>query len=164
MAALMTLEEKLYALLIENHKTIAFAESCTGGLIASRVTDVPGASDYFEAGVVSYSNRAKREFLGVSAEVLAAKGAVSAETATEMAEGIRRVAGVDIGLSVTGIAGPGGGSPEKPVGTVFMALAAEGRTIVREWHFAGNRRQIKERTAEEALGILVGFLRGESIE
>jgi PncC family amidohydrolase len=154
----MTTEEELNGLLSGSRKTIALAESCTGGLIACRVTDVPGASEYFEAGIVSYSNRAKEKFLDVPAEVIALYGAVSAETATEMALGVRRAAGSDIGLSVTGVAGPGGGSPEKPVGTVFIALAAEGTTIAKRHFFSGNRREIREQTAEAALRLLVGFL------
>jgi nicotinamide-nucleotide amidase len=159
----MSLEEKLKAILTENHRTIALAESCTGGLIASRITDVAGASDYFEAGVVSYSNKAKERFLGVPEDLLALKGAVSAETAERMAEGVRQAARVDIGLSVTGIAGPGGGSPEKPIGTVFMGLAAEGKTIVRRHQFSGDRRAIKEQTADHALGLLVDFLEGRVV-
>jgi PncC family amidohydrolase len=158
----MTIEEELNRLLSGGRKTIALAESCTGGLIACRVTDVPGASEYFGAGVVSYSNQAKEAFLGVPGEIIASHGAVSAETAREMAAGIRRVADSDIGLSVTGVAGPGGGSPDKPVGTVFIALAAEGTMIAKHYFFSGNRREIREQTAEAALRLLVGFLEGET--
>lgn len=151
----MSPEEKLNSILMLNGRTIALAESCTGGLISSRITDVAGASNYFQAGVVSYSNKAKESFLGVSGEILDAKGSVSAETAQEMAEGIRRAAGADVGLSVTGIAGPGGGSAEKPVGTVYMALAAEGKTVIRKHQFSGDRRAIREQTAEKALLLLI---------
>jgi PncC family amidohydrolase len=156
----MTIEEELNRRLSGSRKTIALAESCTGGLIACRVTDVPGASEYFEVGVVSYSNQAKEKFLGVPAEVVASHGAVSAETAREMAAGIRRVADSDVGLSVTGVAGPGGGSLEKPVGTVFIALAAEGTMIAKRHLFSGNRREIREQAAEAALRLLLGFLEG----
>ena len=156
----MTTEEELKRLLAGSRKTFALAESCTGGLIASRVTDVPGASEYFEAGVVSYSNRAKEKFLSVPARVIASHGAVSAETATEMAVGIRHAADSDIGLSVTGVAGPDGGSLAKPVGTVFIGLAAEGTTIAKRYFFSGTRREIREQTAEAALRLLVTFLEG----
>jgi PncC family amidohydrolase len=115
--------------------TIAVAESCTGGLIGSLITDVPGSSRVFPGGVVAYANAPKRELLGVPAELLVAHGAVSGEAAAAMAEGVRRALGTDIGLSVTGIAGPTGGSAEKPVGTVFIACAAaEGVTVERhQW-------------------------------
>jgi PncC family amidohydrolase len=155
--AWMSPEEKLNAILMLNGRTIALAESCTGGLISSRITDVAGASNYFQAGVVSYGNKAKESFLGVPGEILATKGSVSAETAQEMAEGIRRAASADVGLSVTGIAGPGGGSAEKPVGTVYMALAAEEKTVVRKHLFSGDRRAIREQTAHEALLLLIEY-------
>jgi nicotinamide-nucleotide amidase len=140
--------------------TIALAESCTGGLISSRITDVAGSSVYFVAGLVTYSNGAKESFLHVPAEILAAKGSVSAEVAQKMAEGVRVAARVDVGLSVTGIAGPSGGSAEKPVGTVYMALAAEGKTTVRRHSFSGDRLAIRKQTVDEALQLLLQYLEG----
>jgi nicotinamide-nucleotide amidase len=154
------LEEVVGRGLRERRLTLAVAESCTGGLIGDRITNVAGSSDYFLGGVVSYSNAAKHDLLGVPAEVLERHGAVSAPTAREMARGVRRVFGADFGLAVTGIAGPGGGSPEKPVGTVYLGLAmADGEEV---WHgqFHGNRGQIKALTAETALDRLRRELKG----
>jgi PncC family amidohydrolase len=152
---MMNPEEKLKNILDKKPLKIALAESCTGGLIASRITDIAGASEYFEAGVVSYSNKAKEFFLGVPAETIAMNGAVSEETARMMARGIRTAAQVDIGLSVTGIAGPGGATPDKPVGTVFIAIAAERNELVKKYLFTGTRREIKEQTANMALQMLI---------
>lgn len=158
----MNLEEKLNLILSQERLTIALAESCTGGLISSRITDVAGSSDYFMAGFVTYSNKAKEEFLKIPGELLEEKGAVSPETAAKMAEGAREAAKVDVALAVTGIAGPGGGSPEKPVGTVYMALATNERTIVRKRHFPGSRLEIKRQTADEALTLLLDYLEGRA--
>lgn len=156
----MTAEERLKELLAGRGMRIALAESCTGGLISGRITGVAGASDYFEAGLVTYSNRAKEKFLSVPRDLLATKGSVSAEVAGAMAEGVRAATGVDIGLSVTGVAGPGGGSPEKPVGTVYMGLAAEGKTFVRLHHFSGDRAAVRSRTSDAALDMALDFLEG----
>ena len=120
----MKIEEKLVKTLTARSLSLCTAESCTGGLIAGRITSVPGASASFEGGVVTYSNRAKTALLGVPAEVIERHGAVSGEVARAMAEGARERLGTDIAVAVTGIAGPAGGSPEKPVGTVFISLAA----------------------------------------
>lgn len=122
----ITPEQRVSELLTERGETLAVAESCTGGLLASSITDVPGSSEYFDRGVVSYSNRAKQDLLGVSRESLDAHGAVSEPVAVEMARGIRDTAGTTWGVSTTGIAGPGGGTPEKPVGTVFVGVAYAG--------------------------------------
>ncbi|RJX30451.1 MAG: CinA family nicotinamide mononucleotide deamidase-related protein [Desulfarculus sp.] len=138
--------------------SLALAESCTGGLIGHRVTSVAGASEFFERGLVVYSNRAKMELLGVRPETLEAHGAVSAETAAEMASGVRRLSGVDLGLAVTGIAGPSGGSPEKPVGTVYLGLAAPEGVKTGHRRFWGGRAQIKALTAETALDWLRRYL------
>ena len=116
--------------LTERKQTLALAESCTGGFIANRITNLPGASAVLLAGLVTYSNAAKERFLGVRAETLAAHGAVSEAVAREMAEGARANTGADFAIGVTGIAGPGGGTPEKPVGTVFIALASAAGTKV----------------------------------
>ena len=151
---LVSLEGLVGGYLKESGLTLAVAESCTGGLIGHRLTDVPGASDYFLGGVVSYSNDAKHDLLRVPAAVLARHGAVSPETARDMARGVRTVFGADFGLAVTGIAGPTGGSPDKPVGTVYIGLAtAQGEEVWR-YQFHGNRAEIKTLTAETALDRL----------
>jgi len=134
--------------------TISVAESCTGGLIAQRLTDVPGSSKYFIEGVVAYSNDAKTRTVGVEPMLLLEHGAVSAPVAEAMAEGIRKRAGTDFGLSVTGIAGPGGGSEEKPVGTVFIALAYEAGTEHRKLKLPGDRNLIRWRASQAALDLL----------
>lgn len=134
--------------------TVALAESCTGGLIAKLLTDVPGSSAVLERGAVTYANRAKSDWLGVPEELLAAHGAVSAECAAAMAAGIRRAAGTALGLAVTGIAGPEGGSAEKPVGTVFLALADGAGTRVELLRCGGDRGQVRLRSAATALDWL----------
>ena len=151
---LVSLEGLVGRYLKKSGLTLAVAESCTGGLIGHRLTDVPGASDYFLGGVVSYSNDAKCDLLRVPATVLARHGAVSPETARDMARGVRRVFNADVGLAVTGIAGPSGGSPEKPVGTVYIGLATEAGEDVWHYQFHGNRAEIKTLTAETALDRL----------
>ena len=148
------LEELLGHLLREQGLTLAVAESCTGGLICHRITNVSGASDYFLGGVVTYSNQAKMDLLTVPAEVLAARGAVSSETARAMAVGVAEIFHADIGLSVTGIAGPMGGTPQKPVGTVYLGLAMPQRVQTRHHLFHGSREQIKTLSAETALDWL----------
>ena len=145
------LEKVVVRLLAAKGKTLALAESCTGGLIASRVTDVPGASEIFPGGVVGYANFAKEKFLGVRAETLAAHGAVSEPVAREMAAGAREKFGADFALAVTGIAGPGGGTPEKPVGTVFIALAAAVGVEVKRFLNVWDRETFKQVTATQAL-------------
>ena len=146
-----SLESVVGDLLRQRGMTIAVAESCTGGLIGHRLTAVAGSSDYVDRVLVTYSNRAKVELLGVDQGTLDEHGAVSAETATQMARGVRERSGVDLGLATTGIAGPGGGSPEKPVGTVYIALTDGKRLKVRRRNLSGNRRQIKALTAATAL-------------
>ncbi|OPY75580.1 MAG: Nicotinamide-nucleotide amidohydrolase PncC [Syntrophorhabdus sp. PtaU1.Bin058] len=156
----MVLEEKIGNLLLQQKKSIAVAESCTGGLVAHRITNVPGASGYFEAGFVTYSNKAKEHFLSVPEAIIKAKGAVSEEVARSMAGGVRKAAGVDIGLAITGIAGPGGGTPEKPVGTVYIALAVPEGISVRRFSFQGDRSEIKLGTSEAALSLILDYLEG----
>lgn len=156
----MSPEERLGRLLRERKLTVAVAESCTGGLISSRITDVAGASDYFLAGLVTYSNEAKERFLSVPKDLIVAKGAVSREVAEKMAEGVRHAAGADIGFSVTGIAGPGGGTKEKPVGTVCMGLAAGGTVLARQHGFDGDRSAIKRQSADEAMTFVLDYLEG----
>jgi nicotinamide-nucleotide amidase len=153
-------EERLGGLLREQRLRLAVAESCTGGLIASRITDVAGSSDYLEAGLVVYSNQAKQALLAVPAKSIEAHGAVSREVVEKMAEGVRTKTGADIGLAVTGIAGPTGGSAEKPVGTVYIGLAAKAGTFFRKCQFKGGRLEIKEQTSTEALQFAIDLLEG----
>jgi len=141
-------------LLTERKQSVALAESCTGGFIAHRLTNVPGASAVFAAGLLTYSNEAKQTFLGVRAETLAANGAVSEAVAREMVKGVGKKTGADYALSVTGIAGPGGGSVEKPVGTVFLALASGRKTIVLKQFNPFDRETFKQVTSQQALNLL----------
>ncbi len=141
-------------LLITNELSLALAESCTGGMIAQQITDQPGASAILERSAVTYANSAKQDWLGVPAEILEGVGAVSEECAIAMAEGIRAAAGTRIGLAVTGIAGPTGGTPEKPVGTVFMAMVTGTEQRVERFCFSGDRQQVRIRTTCAALDWL----------
>jgi nicotinamide-nucleotide amidase len=135
--------------------TLSVAESCSGGLIAKRITDIPGSSGYFLFGAVTYSNDSKERVLGVPAELLEKHGAVSSEVAQAMAEGVRRVSGSDIAVATTGIAGPDGGSQEKPVGTVFIAIDSPEGCKTFRLHLEGDRNTIREATAEAALQLLL---------
>ena len=154
------IEARIGRILKERRMKIAVAESCTGGHIANRITNIQGASDYFDLGFVTYSNDSKELYLFVTEEVIAEKGAVSSEVAKAMAEGLREATDADIALSVTGVAGPGGGSPEKPVGTVFVGLASKDGTFVNKFLFSGDRISIKEQTSEEALKLVLDYLEG----
>jgi nicotinamide-nucleotide amidase len=156
------LETKIVRLLAGRKQTLALAESCTGGYIAHRVTNVPGASAIFSAGFVTYSNEAKQKFLGVRADTLNQHGAVSEPVAREMAEGARRVSSTDYAIAVTGIAGPGGGTPEKPVGTVFIAVASATETRALRGFNPGERLAFKEITSEQALGQLSALIESTS--
>ncbi len=137
---------------------LATAESCTGGLIGHRITNIPGSSEYFLGGVVSYAYEAKVKLLGVRWETLQKFGAVSRETVIEMATGVREVMAADIGIAVSGIAGPGGGMPTKPVGYTWIGLSAAGVEFARSYYFSGERTQIKEQAAEQALRLLLDYL------
>jgi nicotinamide-nucleotide amidase len=148
------LESVVVRLLTEQRKTLALAESCTGGYVANRITNVPGASAVFLASVVSYANSAKQHFLGVNEKTLAQYGAVSEETAREMAEGARNAAAADYAISITGIAGPGGGTEQKPVGTVFIALATASGTEVKRMLNQYDRETFKFLTSQQALDLL----------
>jgi PncC family amidohydrolase len=139
----VTMEGVVGRLLAERGHTLAVAESCTGGLVGHRLTDVAGSSGYFLTSVVAYSNEAKTALLGVRPETLARHGAVSDEVAIEMAEGVRRVAGASIGLATTGIAGPSGGTPEKPVGTVHFGIATAERSVAQRYQLWGTRDWVK---------------------
>ncbi len=158
----MTIEEQIGALLVDRGLTLATAESCTGGLVAHRVTNVPGSSAYYLGGFVAYANEAKEAVLGVRHETLLAHGAVSEETAREMAQGARKRIGADIGVSVTGIAGPTGGTPEKPVGLVYVALSAPDVELCRRYLWQGDRLSNKEQSAEAALQLVLTYLRQRS--
>ncbi|MCX7778445.1 MAG: competence/damage-inducible protein A, partial [Armatimonadetes bacterium] len=148
------LERIVGQLLKERCLTIAVAESCTGGLVTDTLTNIPGSSSYVKGSVVAYTEDVKRALLGVRAETLSTYGAVSEQCAVEMAEGVRKLLGTDIGASVTGIAGPTGGTPEKPVGTVFIAVADERGCICRCYTFGGDRRGIKERACKALLNLI----------
>lgn len=153
------LEEVVGRLLTEKSMTLATAESCTGGLLASRITDVPGSSTYFLEGIVSYSNEAKEKILGVPKSLLESHGAVSAPVVEAMASGVRKLSGSDIGIGISGIAGPGGGIAEKPVGTVYIGLdAQDSGTTSRKYLFGGSREQIKNVSTEKALDMIMKLL------
>ena len=154
------MEEVVGALLKQRRLTIAVAESCTGGLIGALITNIAGSSEYFERGVVTYSNAAKSELLGVPVELIARHGAVSSEVAAAMAQGIREAAKTDLGLSATGIAGPGGGSEKKPVGLVYTALASSQGVKTVEHRFLGDREQIRARASQMALDMVRRYLIG----
>ncbi len=152
------LEQEIVERLVSSAKTLAVAESCTGGMIGARITSVSGSSACFKGGVISYANELKEGLLGVSPDLLAAHGAVSEQVARAMAEGACRAANADFGVSVTGIAGPGGGTPEKPVGLVYIGLAGRGQTVVRRSVFDGDRSTVRERAVNEALTLLLNAL------
>jgi len=157
-----TLEAIVANILIEQKKTLAVAESCTGGMLSSRLTTISGVGEVFLGGVVSYDNSIKTDVLGVSASTIEQYGAVSEETALEMASGIRKETKADIGISITGLAGPTGGGEHKPIGTVWIALADEGG--VRAYHnlFSGDRQLIRERSTVTALNLLRRLLLREA--
>jgi nicotinamide-nucleotide amidase len=152
------LEGVVGRLLREGKATLAVAESCTGGLIAHRITEIPGSSDYFIRGVVAYTNKSKEELLGVPTETLKKYGPVSKEVAQQMAEGVRESSKASIGVATTGIAGPQGGTPETPVGRVYIALAADGLHEVKQYDFFGDRHQIKVMASAVALDRVRRYL------
>lgn len=148
------LQKTVIRLLCEKGLSVATAESCTGGLVAKKLTEVPGASECFACGLVTYSNEEKQALLGVNKETLANYGAVSRQTALEMSHGVRKRHGADIGIGITGIAGPGGGTEEKPVGLVYISICAEGEHRVYRLHLAGNRDVVRERASLYALDLI----------
>lgn len=154
----MSVSDELGSALRAKGLTIAVAESCTGGKLGDMLTSVPGSSDYFLGGVISYSNSAKVNILRVDTEILRTDGAVSQRTALQMAEGARKCFDSDIGLSTTGVAGPGGGSSQKPVGLVFVAVSAKAGNRCMEFRFSGAREDIKRQSAEAALALARDFL------
>lgn len=137
--------------LLKSKKTVAVAESCTGGLLSSLLTRITGSSRYFILGIVAYSNYAKQKILKIPASLIAKRGAVSKETALKMAESVRRLAKTDFGIAVTGIAGPTGGTKERPVGTVFIALSGKNKKICKNFNFKGSRNTIRRKAALKAL-------------
>jgi len=160
MLGMTELENQIGDLLRACGLKLATAESCTGGLIASRITDVAGSSDYFVGGVAAYAYEAKVALLGVSWDTLKTHGAVSRETVIEMARGARKTLNADIAVSVSGIAGPAGGLPDKPVGTVWVGLVAPDGEWARLFHFDGDRTQNKSLAADAALQFLMDYLTG----
>ncbi len=158
-----SLENQIGRLLQERGLKLVLAESCTGGLLGSRITDVPGSSEYFLGSVVAYAYEAKVALLNVSWDTLNMKGAVSRETVLEMARGIRNAMKADIAISVSGIAGPGGGTPEKPVGTTWIGLVTGKRELAQIFHFSGDREGNKNSAVEAALKILLDFLQGDQV-
>ncbi|MDE5967035.1 MAG: CinA family protein [Lachnospiraceae bacterium] len=149
----MKLEEKLVNLLIEKKLVITTAESCTGGMLGAYLVNVPGVSGVYHQGFITYANEAKHRELGVKNKTLKKYGAVSRQTAKQMAKGAAKHAGADVAVAVTGIAGPDGGTPEKPVGTVFIGCFYHGVVKVKEFHFEGSRSEIRELTVKNALAF-----------
>ena len=156
-----TLEQVVGRMLLEQRLTLAVAESCTGGLLGHRLTSVPGSSAYFERGILAYSSRAKEELLGVPESILKSHGSASAPCAEAMVRGVIKLTDASCGLAVTGIAGPNGGTPTRPVGTVFVGLAIRGETLARRFHFAGDRAAVKWQSTQAALDLLRRSLRGQ---
>ena len=156
----LTVAEQLVTRLREQHRHIAVAESLTGGLVAKKITDVPGASEVFECGICSYSNRIKHAVLGVSEATLSEYSEYSHACAREMAQGVRNLAGADIGVSTTGLAGPGGGTPEKPVGTVYVGVSTAHDTVCCRLQLDSSlsREEIREASAESALSLACQML------
>ena len=154
------MENEVGKILLEKKLTIACAESCTGGLLTSRLTDVAGSSAYVQGSIVSYSNEIKNSVLKVDAETLKNFGAVSEQTARQMSANVREIFKTDIGVGITGIAGPGGGSAEKPVGTVYISVSNSKLTTVKKFNFSGSRREIKNQSCNAALTLLKDFVGG----
>lgn len=155
------MEVEVGKLLADKKLTIACAESCTGGLLASRLTDVAGSSAYVQGGIVSYSNEIKNSVLKVQAETLKNFGAVSEQTARQMSENVRELFKTDIGVGVTGIAGPGGGTAEKPVGTVYISVSNSDKTVVKKFNFNGSRIEIKNQSCDAALTMVKNLVGGK---
>jgi nicotinamide-nucleotide amidase len=158
-----SLPELVGSLLSERHLTLATAESCTGGRLGDQITSVPGSSEYYIGGVVAYAYAAKTELLGITQEFLLAHGAVSSETAVAMAQGVRRRLKTDLGIAITGILGPGGGMPNKPVGLVYIGLAAADREFARRFQWNGGRLANKESSVNAALEIILDYLAEQNL-
>lgn len=154
----LSLEERVVALLKKHGLSVSTAESCTGGLLSGRIINVPGASDIIGCAIVTYSNDAKRKYLGVRKSTLKKHGAVSSKCAKEMAKGICKETGASVGLATTGIAGPDGGTDEKPVGLVYIGCCVKGKVSVRQCNFSGDRQQVRQQTVEAALELVLSYL------
>lgn len=152
------LVKQIHKSLIEKKKTLAVAESCTGGRVSYLLTQIPGSSQYFRLGIVAYSNKSKETVLRIPYSVIAKKGAVSKEVASQMAQRIRKLAKTDLGIGITGIAGPSGETPRKPVGTVFIAVEAKNKKICKKFHFTGSRSNIRKTASLKALELLKNML------
>jgi PncC family amidohydrolase len=150
--------DQIHDSLLKTGKTVGVAESCTGGLLSELLTQNPGSSGYFNLGVITYSNKAKETVLGIPTRIIKKNGAVSKETAQKMAHSVRTLAKTDFGMGITGIAGPSGGTPEKPPGTVFIAIDAKNKKICEKFVFQGSRAAIRKKAAEKALELLSKFL------
>ena len=148
-------EERLLKALLDKGLTLSIAESCTGGLLANRITNIPGSSKVFLLGIIAYANSANYRLLKIPEKTIRNYGAVSSPTARLMAEGARRLGGSDLGIGLTGIAGPGGGNKSKPVGTVFIAVSSSRKTLVKKFHFTGSRLRIKKQAADKAIQMLL---------
>lgn len=155
----MNQEKKLFTALINNKLTISIAESCTGGKICDRITNIPSSSKTFLLGIVSYSNSSKIKILKIPRNIIETKGAVSKETAKLMSQNIRKLANSNLGVAVTGIAGPSGGSKNKPVGTVFIAVSSEKKTHFQKFNFTGGRLAIKKKSADKAIQMILEFIK-----
>lgn len=153
------LTKTLAQILLSKNWTVSLAESCTGGLVCAALTELAGSSEWFERGYITYSNEAKTQCLGVPSALIESHGAVSEDVAKAMAEGARSHSGSNVAISITGIAGPSGGSIEKPVGTVCFGWAIENHTVVKTMHFAGDRQKIRQQATEFVLAELIVLLR-----
>lgn len=153
-----TVLSQIHGLLLKKQKTIAAAESCTGGIVDEMLTRYPGSSGYFILGIIPYSNKAKTKILGVPASLILKKGAVSLPVAVQMAKAVRKLVKADLGIGITGTAGPGAGTPQQPVGTVFIAIDSKNRKLCRKFIFKGSRSQIRKQAALKALELLTKLL------
>jgi PncC family amidohydrolase len=151
--------KQAHMLLIKEQKTIALAESCTGGLLSKLLTDNPGSSKYLILGVTAYSNTAKNKLLKIPASLIVKYGAVSKAVADEMAKKVRKIAKADLGIGITGIAGPTGGTKYKPLGNVFISVQSKNKKTCKEFHFKGTRAEIREKSALEALRLLLDTIK-----
>jgi PncC family amidohydrolase len=155
---MQNLIQQAHLRLLKSGKTVATAESCTAGMLSSLLTQLPNSSRYFILGITTYSNQAKQAILKIPPSVICKNGAVSKETALLMAQRVRKLAQADFGISITGIAGPTGGTPQKPVGTVFIALSSKNKSICKKFIFKGNRNSIREQASRKALQLLENIL------
>ena len=157
----MSINPRIDDLLLEKNLTISVCESCTGGMLGATITNIPGSSRYFLGGIIAYSDKVKKNVVGVSGGILERHGAVSAQTAGEMAHAIKQRMKSDIGVAVTGVAGPGGGTTEKPVGLVYIAVAFRDKMIVRRFLFSGGRQTVRRLSVKNALAMVREVICGE---